>query len=169
MILRQRVAVLLLGKRSFRLTSNHQLLRKVRHLRSLVLLIESDDVRHRLYRSLRTKRFEIRVQVGLELVQQNLELGVVVLAVRRNVGWIDDRRAQPLDVGNGRGHECIDRIVESEKLLSHYADARSLQTIDVEKFRVVGTRVTFARSSCSIAAVDSCECCEKYRRIRNGA
>src|ERR1043165_4137200 len=89
MVLVQRLNVRLAGQRPFRLCFLHEVLTEVGHLAIAIALIEGDHVLQRTHRRRWPKSGEISVEVGFELVQQNLELRIVKLARSRNVSRID--------------------------------------------------------------------------------
>src|SRR4029078_11902974 len=84
----KRCDVLLLSERAFLLRLKHYLRTKPLQLPILVTLIEIDDVLERFHRRLGAERCEIRVEICLEFVKQNFELGVIEFSKRRNVGGI---------------------------------------------------------------------------------
>src|SRR5512141_3306403 len=73
----ERLAVFLRREGTFLLCLEHYLLAEPRHLSRLVALVERNDVLQRFYSSLRSKRREIGVEICFELVEKNLEFGVV--------------------------------------------------------------------------------------------
>ena len=91
---RQRRLVLRIGERGRLLGLEEDLLAEVRHLAILVPLVERDQVLERVRRRLRAKAREVRVQVRLELVEQDREFAVGELRGGRDVRRIDDDRAE---------------------------------------------------------------------------
>src|SRR5688572_15539465 len=90
-ILRQRLAVRTRRQWPFLLRHDEDLLAEEAHLTFAIALVEGDEISERSRWRLRAQPGEIRVQVCLELVEQDLELGVVELSFRRDVRRIDDR------------------------------------------------------------------------------
>ena len=83
------------------------------------------------------QRRQVVVQPGLELVEQDLELAVVDLRRRRDVGGIDDHRAVRLHVGDRLVDQRDRRRGCSRRTLARDADARALERAGVEALRVV--------------------------------
>ena len=81
------------------------------------------------------------VQVGLELVEHDLELAGVECAERRNVGRIDDDGAALLHVGDCRLGQAIGHRAVAEQLVAHHADPRALQPVGIERACVVARRM----------------------------
>jgi len=86
----ERVAIGLIGERPLLLRLHEQVLPEIGHLAVPVTLIEVDDVLQRLNGRTGRELREVAVQVGLELVQQDGELGVIVFPEVGNVRRVHD-------------------------------------------------------------------------------
>ena len=116
--------------------AKEQLLAEVRHLLGPMRLVESDDVGQRLDRRRRPQGLEIRGEIGLELVQQHLQLALVVLAGVRDLRGIDQHGAPPDHLRQRVLHEPVHAWVEPEGLPDD-ADARAAQAVRIQEPGVV--------------------------------
>jgi len=135
-VLRECVLVLLLGERTLGLRLLEDLLGEVGHLSRAVLLVEPDQVLERPVTEARRERREVRGQAGLELVEQDLELAVVELADRRDVGGVHDHGAELLQLDERLLDEPVGRGRLPVELLAGHADPESLDAL-AERLRVV--------------------------------
>src|SRR5215468_12080559 len=102
--------------------------------------------------SFRSARRKISVQVGLELIKQNLEFGIVKLALGGNISRIYNHGAQFLQLSKQVVHQFVNPIVETEVLTCH-SESCALQAVWIEKFRVISERLAPARPRCRIARI----------------
>ena len=153
LILGERVAICLIGERSLLLRLQEQLLPEVRHLGRLVRLVECNHVRERFDPRARRPRREVRREVGFELVEQNDQLRVVVLARVRDIGGVDDHGALPPEHVDRRLDERVGFGAVTEELLARHANPRAAQPGGIQ------ARAILAAS----------ECAEQRRGVRHGA
>src|SRR5262245_22313171 len=92
----------------------------------------------------RSARCKISIQVGLKLEKQNLKFRIIKLALRRNVGGIDDHRSELLHLTEQITHYVVHPFVETEKFASH-SQSCALQAVLVEELSVIGKRLASAR------------------------
>jgi hypothetical protein len=80
---------------------------------------------------------QVGVEVGLELVEQDLVLGVAELPSGGDLGGIDQHRPEARHLPERRLHQPVDGIVEAEELAPH-ADPGPAQPVRIQEARVVG-------------------------------
>ena len=80
---------------------------------------------------------EVGLEARLELVEQDVELGVTEARADRQVGRVDELRTEGLHRVERLGEQRVDAVAEAGQLARH-ADARPLQTVGSEPARVVG-------------------------------
>ncbi len=88
--MRERLDVGVVGERAFLLRLDESFLPEVGHLCLFVRVVEGDHIGQCFHLARRAKGGEIRVQVGLELVQQDGEFLVAVIAHVRNLHRVDE-------------------------------------------------------------------------------
>src|SRR3954465_9368672 len=154
MIFGEGVAISFFGQRPFGLRLRHGVLAKPGHLAVAVLIVEIDNFFERLDRSAWSQRAKISIQISFEFIEQHLKFRIVKLALRRNVGRIDYRRAAPLDDVETVVQKLVNGIVEA-KTFSVYADARAAQSIQIERLGVINEKFAATRERGLVTRIDS--------------
>src|SRR5579864_3114448 len=83
---RNRSYVFFVGERPFFLGFQKQILPEIRHFPILVLVIERDQVRQRMYLSIGA-RTQVSVQVRLQFIQEDEQFSFIKLSVRLQIRW----------------------------------------------------------------------------------
>ena len=128
-------------------------------------LVEGDDVLQRTDGRRRAGPREVFRQIGLELVEEHIELAVVELAERRNVGWLDDDGPLFLHVGDRGLRESIRGLAVAEELLPHDPDPRALEPVRIEELRVVAQAFPRALFRRRIGRIESDHRAEDGNRV----
>ena len=102
-----------------------------------VRAVEGDEIVERSGTRAGGARAEVRLEVGLELVEEDVELGIVELARRGEVGRIDDHGAAILHHGERTLEGFVRCVAVAGVLLARDTDARALQPVCVEGAQVV--------------------------------
>ena len=166
---RRRLEVGRLRERPPRLRRLEPLLPKVRHLLPRVPAVELDDLGQRADRRVGAEGGQVGVQVGLELVQQNLGLGPRqgAAGLRQRNGIDDLGAARPHGVDRARQQE-VDLLVESGEA-ARDADARPRQSVGVEIRRVVAQPVRLGVRGGRIPRVGTGQHPQHDRGVAHGA
>src|SRR5262249_5463827 len=109
----QREQVRLAREWSFCFRLLHDVLAEVWHLAIAIMLVESDDVFQRTHRRLWSQTREVSVEIGFELIQQDLKLRSIKLARGRNVSRIDKHRAEFFHLGDAIVHQLVDAVADA--------------------------------------------------------
>ena len=112
---------------------------------------------------------EVPIEIGLELVQQHDELGVVVLPGVGDVGGIDNHGAESPHRVQSPFHQAVGRGVIAEELRTRDADAGPLEPVRVEERGVVRRDPALAPLSRGITGIDSREHAEQDRGVGHSA
>ena len=155
-------------ERPFLLCPHEQFLPEERHFAIPLPFVECDDVVQRLHARGRSQPGEIRVQAGLELVQQDLDLAVVENAGGRDVGGIDDDRAASLHVRDGRLDDAIGWRAVAEVALARDADPCALERVLLERRGVVRAHAA-RRLRRGVMRIDAGHRAQQERRVRDRA
>ncbi len=150
--LRQRVEVSLIGERPFGLRLDKQVLPEVRHLLRFVALVKLDDFLQRVHGRLRPQLRQVRVQVGLQFNEQDVQFRIVQFAEAGDFHRIDQHRAFALHRFQRRIHQRVNRVAEAEQL-AHHADAGAAQPLGIQKLRVIGSSARAAAGGRGILGV----------------
>ena len=121
-----------------------------------------------MHRCLGTRNRKIRVQIGLELIQQHFQFGFVEFPDGRDLHGIHDHRTFALHHLEKRSHQRRDRVVEIEKFPDH-SDARPSQAAAIEKVHVVRLRFPSRTLRRRIRWIDPRHGGQQNRRIRHRA
>jgi hypothetical protein len=119
-----------------------ELLSEPRHLLARVALVPSDHLRERRDRRIRRELRQPRRQAGLQLVQQDLELGLRQALRLIHGHGVDEHRASRRERREGLFDHGVDAGMASE-LRANDAEARGR-----EAFGVGGARVVRRRGAC---------------------
>ena len=129
---REAVDVFRRGQRTLRFGPDEQFLAEVGHLPCALAFVECDQILERARRSRCASSREVRVEVRLELVEQDFDLARVEPGCRRDVCRIDDSRPLGFHVSDCRVDQGVGGRAVAEIPGARDADARALQRIRLQ-------------------------------------
>src|SRR5580692_7226521 len=121
-----------------------------------------------MYRSVRSSRVKISVEIVLELIKHGVQFGVVKFSKRRDFDGINEHGAFLLHRIERSAENTGDTFAEVVALV-HDTDARTAQPAAIEKFRIVSLSPSPRNPGCGIGRIGACERTQKHGGIGDGA